>query len=74
MEEKRNEMISMNAIRCVAVLMTSECEIMGYIKSSDSDSDVEEPSRLQEDFMGGILKCIWSFTSHPVASCAEQVK
>ncbi|XP_061383636.1 uncharacterized protein LOC116769953 isoform X2 [Danaus plexippus] len=67
-------MISMNAIRCVAVLMTSECEIMGYIKSSDSDSDVEEPSRLQEDFMGGILKCIWSFTSHPVASCAEQIQ
>ncbi|CAG9561823.1 unnamed protein product [Danaus chrysippus] len=73
-EGKRNEMISMNAIRCIAILMTSECEIMGYIKSSDSDNDVDEPTRLQMDFMGGILKCIWTFTSHPVSSCAEQIQ
>lgn len=71
-KDKRNEMLSLNAVRCVSILLTMECETMGIIKSS-TDKEVVDPKKSQEELICGILKCLGYFTIYPVVNCAEQV-
>lgn len=70
--EKRNEMLNFNAVRCVTILMTTECELAGIIKST-STKEVEGLRKSQEELVNGILKCLGYFTTHSTVQCAEQV-
>lgn len=72
-KEKRNEMLNLNAVRCVSVLLTTECESIGIIKSTNVDKEIQEPKKSQEELINAILKCLGYFTTYPVSSCAEQV-
>lgn len=70
--EKREEMLGLNAVRCIAILLTTECESAGIIKSSNTkESDGLRKS--QEELITGILKCLGYFTTHCTSQCAEQV-
>lgn len=66
-------MLSLNAIRCISILLTTECENMGIIKSTTVDREIEEPKKSQEELISSILKCLGYFTTYPVPNCAEQV-
>lgn len=70
--DKRDEMLSLNAVRCVAILLTTECESAGIIKSTAAKENVS-PRKSQEELITGILKCLGYFTTHSTSQCAEQV-
>ncbi|XP_034832431.1 armadillo repeat-containing protein 5 [Maniola hyperantus] len=72
-KDKRSEMLSLNAVRSVSILLTTECESMGIIKST-TNKEIADPKKSQEDLIGGILKCLGYFTTYPVASCAQQIQ
>lgn len=72
-KDKRKEMLNVNAIRCISILLTTECENMGIIKSSTVEKEVEDPKKSQEELINSILKCLGYFTTYPVSTCAEQV-
>ncbi|XP_048478636.1 armadillo repeat-containing protein 5 [Plutella xylostella] len=71
--EKREEMLGLNAVRCIAILLTTECGSAGIIKSSNTkESDGLRKS--QEELITGILKCLGYFTTHCTSQCAEQLQ
>ncbi|KAG6452804.1 armadillo repeat-containing protein 5 [Manduca sexta] len=72
--EKREEMLNLNAVRCVAVLLTIECESAGLIKSTNPVKDIDVMKKSQEELISGILKCIGCFTTHSTVICAEQIQ
>lgn len=72
--DKRDEMLSLNAVRCIAILLTVECESAGIIKSSSSSKETDGLRKSQEELVIGILKCIGFFTTHPTLQCAEQIQ
>lgn len=74
MPDKRDEMLTLNAIRCVSILLSTECESMGIIKSSTLEKEIEEPKKSQDELIVGILKCLGHFTTYAVRQCAEQVR
>lgn len=71
--EKRDEMLSLNVVRCVAVLLTTECETAGIIKTVNQQKEYDGLRKSQEELISGILKCIGYFTVHTTIQCAEQV-
>lgn len=71
--DKRDEMLSLNVVRCVTILLTTECESIGLIKSTNLDNVIVEPGKSQEELIIGILKCLGYFTTYSVPKCAEQV-
>lgn len=71
--DKRDEMLSLNAVRCVAILLTIECETAGIIKSTGPVRETEGLKKSQEELITGILKCLGYFTTYSTAQCAEQV-
>lgn len=71
--EKRDEMVSLNSVRCIAILLTTECETAGIIKSTNPPRDSEGLRKSQEELITGILKCLGYFTTHSSPQCAEQV-
>ncbi|CAH2096098.1 unnamed protein product [Euphydryas editha] len=73
-KEKRNEMLNLNAVRCVSVLLTTECESIGIIKSTNVDREIQEPKKSQEELINAILKCLGYFTTYPISNCAEQIQ
>ncbi|XP_047503466.1 armadillo repeat-containing protein 5 isoform X3 [Pieris napi] len=72
--DKRDEMLSLNVARCVAILLTTECESIGLIKSTNLDNVIMEPGRSQEELIIGILKCLGYFTTYSIPQCAEQLQ
>ncbi|XP_022117785.2 armadillo repeat-containing protein 5 isoform X1 [Pieris rapae] len=72
--DKRDEMLSLNVARCVAILLTTECESIGIIKSTNLDNVIMEPGRSQEELIIGILKCLGYFTTYSIPQCAEQLQ
>jgi hypothetical protein len=68
-------MLALNAVRCVAVLLTTECENGGIIKPSSNQAIKESDGlrKSQEELITGILKCLGYFTTHSSIPCAEQV-
>ncbi|XP_073956979.1 BTB/POZ domain-containing protein Rnb isoform X2 [Choristoneura fumiferana] len=74
-QEKRDEMLSLNAVRCIAILLTTECETAGVIKSTcNSSKEGEGLRKSQEELICGILKCLGYFTTHASVLCAEQIQ
>ncbi|RVE50863.1 hypothetical protein evm_004430 [Chilo suppressalis] len=76
LNNKRDEMLAQNTVHIIAILLTTECETAGIIKSS-SKSTVEETDGLrksQEELIIGILKCLGYFTTYSSVSCAEQIQ
>lgn len=71
--EKREEMLSLNSVRCIAILLTTECETAGIIKSTTPTRETDGLRKSQEELITGILKCLGYFTTHSTAQCAEQV-
>lgn len=71
--EKREEMLSLNAVRCIAILLTVQCESVGIIKSSNPEKETEELKKSDEELIIGILKCLGYFTTYLNPHCAEQV-
>lgn len=72
--DKRDEMLSQNAVRCVAILLTTECETAGIIKSANNAlRETDGIRKSQEELITGILKCLGYFTTHSSIQCAEQV-
>lgn len=72
--DKRDEMLSQNAVRCVAILLTTECETAGIIKSTNNAlRETDGLRKSQEELITGILKCLGYFTTHSSIQCAEQV-
>lgn len=71
--EKREEMLSVNAVRCIAILLATECESAGVIKSSNTHKESDGFRKSQEELVTGILKCLGYFTTHATNQCAEQV-
>lgn len=71
--DKRDEMLSLNTVRCVAILLTTECESAGIIKSANPAKETEGLRKSQEELITGILKCLGYFTTHTASLCAEQV-
>ncbi|KAF9421142.1 hypothetical protein HW555_002854 [Spodoptera exigua] len=72
--EKREEMLSLNSVRCIAILLTTECETAGIIKSTTIARESEGLRKSQEELITGILKCLGYFTTHSTAQCAEQIQ
>ncbi|XP_047991718.1 armadillo repeat-containing protein 5 [Leguminivora glycinivorella] len=73
--EKREEMLSLNAVRCIAILLTTECESAGVIKSTcNSSKEGDGFRKSQEELICGILKCLGYFTTQASALCAEQIQ
>ncbi|XP_031765935.2 armadillo repeat-containing protein 5 isoform X2 [Galleria mellonella] len=72
--DKREEMLSVNAVRCVAILLTTECESAGIIKSTNPNRETEGIRKSQEELIVGILKCLGYFTTHATLQCAEQIQ
>ncbi|XP_045498323.1 armadillo repeat-containing protein 5 [Colias croceus] len=72
--EKRDEMLSLNVVRCVTILLTTECESIGLMKSTHIDKEIEVPRRSQEELIIGILKCLGYFTTYSIPQCAEQLQ
>lgn len=73
MSDKREEMLSVNSVRCIAILLTTECELAGILKSDKPQNEHSELRKSQEELISGILKCLGSFTTHVTTQCAEQV-
>lgn len=71
--DKRDEMLSLNTVRCVAILLTTECESAGIIKSANSTKESDGLRKSQEELITGILKCLGYFTTYTASLCAEQV-
>lgn len=71
--DKRDEMLSLNTVRCVAILLTTECESAGIIKSANPAKESEGLRKSQEELITGILKCLGYFTTHTASLSAEQV-
>lgn len=71
--DKRDEMLYLNAVKCVAQLMITECESTGVIKSEDNVNEFEGFRKSREELLIGILKCLGFFTIHTTPHCAEQV-
>lgn len=71
--DKRDEMLSLNVVRCVTILLTTECESIGLIKSTNLNNIILEPGRSKEELIIGILKCLGYFTTYSIPKCAEQV-
>lgn len=71
--EKREEMLSLNSVRCIAILLTTECETAGIIKSTGLVRETEGLKKSQEELILGILKCLGYFTTFSTTQCAEQV-
>lgn len=72
--DKREEMLAQNAVRSIAILITTECELAGIIKSANNALREGEGFRKsQEELITGILKCLGYFTTHSSNQCAEQV-
>ncbi|XP_060803453.1 armadillo repeat-containing protein 5 isoform X1 [Amyelois transitella] len=72
--DKREEMLALNAVRCIAILVTTECESAGIIKSTNPARETEGFRKSQEELVIGILKCLGYFTTHATAQCAEQIQ
>ncbi|CAB3261567.1 unnamed protein product [Arctia plantaginis] len=72
--DKRDEMLSLNAVRCIAILLTTECETAGIIKSTVPVRETEGLKKSQEELILGILKCLGYFTTYSTAHCAEQIQ
>ncbi|CAK1551154.1 unnamed protein product [Leptosia nina] len=72
--DKRDEMLSMSVVRCIAILLTTECESIGLIKSTTLDRIIIEPSKSQEELIVGILKCLGHFTTYSTSKCAKQLQ
>ncbi|KAL0883062.1 hypothetical protein ABMA27_016532 [Loxostege sticticalis] len=73
--DKRDEMLSQNAVRCVAILLTTECETAGIIKSTNNAlKETDGLRKSQEELITGILKCLGYFTTHSSIQCAEQIQ
>ncbi|XP_022838097.1 armadillo repeat-containing protein 5 [Spodoptera litura] len=72
--EKRDEMLSLNSVRCIAILLTTECEAAGIIKSTTPVRESDGLRKSQEELITGILKCLGYFTTHSTAQCAEQIQ
>ncbi|XP_013165016.1 PREDICTED: armadillo repeat-containing protein 5 isoform X2 [Papilio xuthus] len=72
--DKREEMLSVNAVRCITVLLTVQCESAGIIESSNPTSDVEELKKSHEELINGILKCLGYFTTYTNPQCFEQIQ
>ncbi|CAH2262845.1 jg9219 [Pararge aegeria aegeria] len=72
-KDKRDEMLRLHAVQSVSILLTTECESIGIIKSS-TGKEIEDPKRSQDDLIVGILKCLGYFTTYLVGNCAEQIQ
>ncbi|XP_049873107.1 armadillo repeat-containing protein 5 [Pectinophora gossypiella] len=72
--DKREEMLSLNAVRCITILLTTECESAGIIKTAAATKASDGLRKSQEELITGILKCLGYFTTHATASCAEQLQ
>ncbi|XP_047029859.1 armadillo repeat-containing protein 5 [Helicoverpa zea] len=72
--EKREEMLSLNSVRCIAILLTTECETAGIIKSTGPIREADGLRKSQEELISGILKCLGYFTTHSTIQCAEQIQ
>lgn len=72
--DKRDEMLSLNAVRCIAILLTTECETAGIIKVTAALREADVLKKSQEELIIGILKCLGYFTTHSTAQCAEQIQ
>ncbi|CAH0585629.1 unnamed protein product [Chrysodeixis includens] len=72
--EQREEMLALNSVRCIAILLTTECETAGIIKSTNPVRDTDGLRKSQEELITGILKCLGYFTTHSTAQCAEQIQ
>ncbi|KAJ0176554.1 hypothetical protein K1T71_007733 [Dendrolimus kikuchii] len=72
--EKRDEMLSLNAVRCVAILLTTECEAAGVIKTTNPQKEYDGLRKSQEELISGILKCVGYFTIHATIQSAEQIQ
>lgn len=71
--DKREEMLHLNSVRCIAILLTTECEMAGILKSANPLKETTELRKSQEELISGILKCLGYFTTHTTTQCAEQV-
>lgn len=71
--DKREEMLSLNSVRCIAILLTNECESAGILKCTNPMKETTELRKSQEELISGILKCLGYFTTHTTTQCAEQV-
>ncbi|XP_075977580.1 BTB/POZ domain-containing protein Rnb isoform X2 [Anticarsia gemmatalis] len=72
--DKREEMLGLNSVRCIAILLTTECETAGIIKSTGPVREADVLKKSQEELIIGILKCLGYFTTHSTAQCAEQIQ
>ncbi|CAG5048003.1 unnamed protein product, partial [Parnassius apollo] len=72
--DKRDEMLSLNAVRCIVILLIMQCESVGIMKSSNPEKELEELKRSQEELITGILKCLGYFTTYANPHCAEQIQ
>ncbi|KAI5637273.1 BTB/POZ domain-containing protein [Phthorimaea operculella] len=72
--DKREEMLGLNAVRCIAILLTTECESAGLLKTANPVKEHEVLRKSQEELITGILKCLGYFTTHSTAACAEQIQ
>lgn len=73
--DRREEMLELNTVRCIAILLTTECESAGILKPNphrDVPSE-KELRKSQEELIIGILKCLGYFTTHATTQCGEQV-
>lgn len=71
--DKREEMLNQNSVRCIAILLTNECESAGILKSTNPQNETAELRKSQEELISGILKCLGYFTTHATTQCAVQV-
>lgn len=74
--DKRDEMLAQNCVRVIAILMTTECEAAGIIKSSSNPTGKESDGfrKSQEELITGILKCLGYFTTYTNVLCSEQIQ
>lgn len=70
--DKRQEMLNLNSVCCIAILLTNECESAGILKSANPQKETEL-RKSQEELISGILKCFGYFTTHATTLCAVQV-
>ncbi|CAG9786810.1 unnamed protein product [Diatraea saccharalis] len=74
--DKRDEMVAQNTVRIISILLTTECEKAGIIKSSSNHAAAESEGlrKSQEELIVGILKCIGYFTTYSSVPCSEQIQ
>ncbi|XP_045536642.1 armadillo repeat-containing protein 5 [Papilio machaon] len=72
--DKRDEMLSVNAVRCITVLLTAQCESAGIIESPNPTNEIDELKKSHEELINGILKCLGYFTTYSNPQCAEQIQ